>query len=672
MPLDIGYESQEDTATAEIYENLAEGMSADELTKIGNAVVQGFNDDVDSRSEWEERNEEWFKLAAQIYEKKSFPWQGAANVKFPLLTTAINGFAARAYPALVAGPNLVRGIVIGRDAMGTATEKAIRIGKHMSYQLLCEMEGWEDGQDKLCVVVALVGNCFKKTYYDTRLKQNVSDVVLPKDFVVNYYAKSVESAPRKTHILPYSRNDVVELTRSGYFLSDVEFGQPTAAEKFQELTEIQGVQAPQEDETTPFEFLEQHTYWDLDDDGYAEPVVITVERSQGKVARICKRYDENDVERNDKNEVIRIEADEHFTNYLFFPDPQSGIYGFGYGHTIGPINEASNTLLNQLIDAGTLNSMPCGWIGKGTKLKAGDSHFRPGEFKMAQMSGDDLRKSIVPLPTKDPSTVLFTLFEAMIGSGERLASVTDISSGEVPGQNTPAGVVATAVDQGAKVTNSVLKRMHRSFTKELRKLFKLNGKYLPDYVYFTPQDAQASMQGQPTKPELVFKGDYDSESVDVIPTADPNVSSDAQKMAKAQNLMGLAQMGTVNPQEVTKRILDAMNEPNIPALMQMPPPQPNPEFELKKYEIDKKYEVEMLKLQIEMKKAESSAQKDFAKSLETLQKAEKLSQETKHVDNNMQLQMVDRAHNQAKLHLEANQQAIEAKQNDERGSEGMA
>lgn len=672
MALDsLGFEQEATDTSTEVYENLAEGMDEEALKKIGNAVVQGFNDDVDSRSEWEERNEEWFKLAAQIYEKKSFPWQGAANVKFPLLTTAINSFAARAYPALVAGPNLVRGIVVGRDTMGTSTEKAIRIGKHMSYQLLYEMDGWEDGQDKLCVVVALVGNCFKKTYYDTRMKQNVSEVVLPKDLVVNYYAKSVESAPRKTHILAYSKNDVVELTRSGYF-RDVEYGQPTAQERFQELAEIQGIQAPQQDESTPYEFLEQHTYWDIDDDGYAEPVVITVEKTQGKVARICKRYDDDDVERNNNNEVIRIESEEHFTNYLFFPDPQSGVYGFGYGHTIGPINEASNTLLNQIIDAGTLATLPSGWIGKGTKMKAGDNHFRPGEWKMAQMAGDDLRKSIVPLPTKEPSNVLFTLFETMIGSGERLASVTDVSTGEVPGQNTPASVVATAVDQGAKVTNSVLKRMHRSFTKELRKLFKLNSKYLPDYVYFTPQDAQASTQGQPSKPELVYKGDYDEESVDVIPTADPNVSSDAQKMAKAQSLIALAQMGTVNPQEVTKRILDAMNEPNIAALMQMPPPAPNPEIELKKLEIQLTHQREMLALQIEAKKVDATGQKDFAKTLETLQKAEKLSQETKHVDTNMQLQMIDRAHNQAALHLEANQQAIEAQQNDQRGSGSVA
>lgn len=665
----MGVEAE--TPEGVVSENLAEGMDSEELAIIGKEVVEGFDEDLSSRSEWESRNEEWFKMAAQIYEKKSFPWPDAANVKYPLLTTAINSFSARAYPALVTGPNLVRGIVIGRDQMGMAMEKANRIGKHMSYQLLYEMEDWEDGQDKLCVVVALIGNCFKKTYYDTRKKRNVSEIVLPKDLVVNYYAKSIEDAPRKTHILPYGPNDVVELKRSKYFL-DVEFGQPTMDDRYGELTEIQGVHSPSRDDTTPYEFLEQHTYRDLDGDGYAEPVIITVERNSAKVARISKRYDEDDVERNDRNEVVRIESDEHFTNYLFFPDPQSGIYGFGYGSTIGPVNEAANTMLNQLIDAGTLSNLQGGFIGKGAKVKSGDLRFRPGEWKQAQISGDDLRKTIFPLPVKEPSNVLFTLFQALIGSGEKMASVTDIFTGEMPGQNTPATVVMTAVDQGTKVFNAVYKRLHRSFTKELRKLFYLNSKYLPDYVYFTPMDAQLGAQGQSSKPELVYKGDYDEEIIDVIPTADPAVAGDAQKLAKAQGLMGLVQMGAVNPQEAVHRILEAMNEPNIPALLQMPPPQPNPELELKKLELQLTHQREMLKLQIEAEKVKNTGQKDFAKSLETLQKADNLAKEGNTIGHRLHLDAVDRATAHENMMLQKEKLAQEAKQNAAGGSSGVA
>lgn len=646
---DMGVEAE---STEYVSENLAEGMPEEELGKIGREAIEGFDEDLNSRAEWESRNEEWFRMAAQIYEEKSTPWPKAANVKFPLLTTAINSFAARAYPALVAGPNLVRGIVIGRDRMGTAMDKANRIGKHMSYQLLYQMDNWEDGQDKLCVVVGLVGNCFKKTYYNVRKRKNESDVVLPKDLVVNYYAKSIEDAPRKTHILQYSKNDVVEMQRSGYF-KDVEFGQPNMGDRHGEDTEIQGVTSPNQDDSTPYEFLEQHTYRDLDGDGYAEPVIITVERESEKVARISKRYDEDDVERNDKGQVVRIEPEECFTNYIFFPDPQSGIYGFGYGSTIGPINASADTILNQLIDAGTLSTLQGGFVGKGAKMKSGDMKFRPGEWKMTQITGDDLRKVIFPLPVKEPSNVLFSLFQALIESGERLASVTNISTGEVPGQNTPATVVMNAVDQGAKVTNAIHKRMHRSFTKELRKLFYLNGKHMQDYEYFTPMDAQMGTQGQTVKPELVYKGDYDAELLDVIPTADPNVAGDAQKLAKAQGLMGLVQMGAVNVQESVGRILEAMNEPNIPALLQPNPPQQDPKIELEKQKAQWEHEREMFKLQIEMKKAEASGQKDFAKSLETLQKTDNLAKEGGYIGHRVHLEAVDRANKHEELQLKA-------------------
>jgi chaperonin GroES len=57
------------------------------------------------------RNEQWLKLATQVVEKKTYPWPNAANVKYPLLTTAAMQFAARAYPALVPGPRLVQGLV---------------------------------------------------------------------------------------------------------------------------------------------------------------------------------------------------------------------------------------------------------------------------------------------------------------------------------------------------------------------------------------------------------------------------------------------------------------------------------------------------------------------------------------------------------------------------------
>ena len=189
--------------------NIADGMDEDDLREIGREVVDGFDRDLDSRSEWEERLEESLKLAAQVSENKSFPWENAANVKYPLLTTAALQFASRAYPALIPGPNLVKGRVIGFDEDGSKMDQAIRVGKHMSYQLMEEMEDWEEDMDKLCIIIPIVGCAFKKTYYSPLKDRNISELVLAQDLVVDYYAKSLEDSTRITHRLYLNPRDEI-------------------------------------------------------------------------------------------------------------------------------------------------------------------------------------------------------------------------------------------------------------------------------------------------------------------------------------------------------------------------------------------------------------------------------------------------------------------------------
>ena len=95
--------------------NLAFDIDDDELTRLGRKVVEEFEIDLESRKAegWDERNEKAIKLAMQVKEEKTFPWPNAANIKYPLITTAAIQFAARAYPAIVDGWNVVKGKVLG-------------------------------------------------------------------------------------------------------------------------------------------------------------------------------------------------------------------------------------------------------------------------------------------------------------------------------------------------------------------------------------------------------------------------------------------------------------------------------------------------------------------------------------------------------------------------------
>lgn len=548
--------------------NIADGLDEKLLTEIGTAVYDGYQLDLRSKSSWDSQVDEWIKLAAQIKEEKSFPWPKAANVKYPLLSTAALQFQARAYPALVpADGKVVQMKIVGVDPQGMKAQKADKLAMHMNYQLLVDMKDWEEEMDRLLIMLPIVGCLFKKTYFDEIKKSNMSRLLGPKDLVVNYWATSLDGAYRKTEIIPMTKNQLKSLQTAEIY-SDVELPDVRTQPSLPTLPSPHGDNLPSvADATTPYVILEQHTYWDLDDDGYAEPYIITIEESSRKVLRIVARWDSDGIITNADGDLICIEAVEYYTKYGFIPNPDGGFYDVGFGHLLGPLNESANTIVNQLIDAGTLATLQGGFIGKGLRMKLGETRFSPGEWKAVNITGDDIKKQIFPLPIKEPSEVLFKLLGLVIESTKELASVAEIFVGKMPGQNTPATTTMASIEQGMKVFTAIYKRVYRSLAKEFKKVFRLNGLHQENL------DKAQHVLDMP-----ITIQDYDPKSYDVCPTADPTAVSSTQKLLKAQGLMELMPLGTINVMEVTKRILEAQEQSNIEALMQQPQPQPDPKM----------------------------------------------------------------------------------------------
>jgi len=630
-------------------DNLVEKFTDTDLNAISQVVREGYDSDVESRSDWEDKVEEWTNLALQVAETKMFPWPNAANVKYPLITTASLQFSARAYPALMPNMQPVRGRVIGMDLTGQKTERAIRVGKHMSYQLLEQMEDWEEEMDRLLFALPIVGCVFKKTYYDTVLERNVSEIVYPKELVVNYWTRTIEESTRITHVLKLTDNDVRERV-GGEIFSDWDYNKTTSSElKKNDTDEPLGQNKPEEeDDTLPYLFIEQCCYLDLDQDGYKEPYIVTVDLGSEKVARIVARFGESDVKYNQEGEVYHIKPINFYTKFSFIPSPDGGFYDIGFGVILGPINETINTLINQLLDAGTLSNMQAGFMSKGIRIKGGNTQFTPGEWKYVNTIGDDLRKGLLPLPVREPSQVLFSLLGMMVTAGEKLSSVTETMTGEIPGQNTKATVTMAAIEQGMKVFSSIYKRIHRSLGKEYRKLFTLNSIYLKDEEYFTILDI-----GQ-EKGAVTGKQDYAEADVDVIPASDPNVATEQQKLAKVQALGELLQLGTINPQEFTKRFLEATEQPNAEALMQMPPPQPSLEEKQFEDESMRKWkELELKELESNVKALLEIAQAEAAEPGTQMEQYKKqLDLMAQAVQHNQNYQQADQMHQQKMQHMD--------------------
>lgn len=545
--------------------NVAEKLDKKLLVTIGEEAKKGFEADLDSCYDWCMQCEDWLKLAKQTIEQKSYPWPGASNVKYPLLSTAAMQFAARAYPSLVPSDGkVVKARPIGKDEDGSKAEISEAVSLYMSYQLMYEMDGWEEDMDKLLIMLPILGTMFKKTYWDPIKEVNCSRIVLPHKLVVDYWSDSLCNAERISEIIEMSPRKVKERRMAKLWL-DVDLGEATTPEYKDN--------PPPRDATTPYEFVEQHTYLDLDDDGYREPYVVTFHRQSGTVVRIAPRFDDTTIHTNDDGELVQIEAIEYYTKFGFVPNPDGSFYDIGFGVLLGPINESVNTLINQLVDAGHMASLQSGFLGKGLRLRMGEQRFQPGEWKVINATSDDLKKQIVPLPAQAPAPVLLELMTALVTSGKELASVAEIFVGKMPGQNTPATTTMASIEQGMKVFTAVYKRVYRSLTEEFKKLFRLNS------IYLNPGQYQGII-GMSLDPS-----DFDQEQHRIYPGADPTAVSQTERLLKAQGLMELMPMvpGMLNPVEVVNRVLEAQEQPNRQALFMpqvaqsgqyQPPPDP--------------------------------------------------------------------------------------------------
>ena len=544
--------------------NIAEMLDEADLNTISYNVYKGFQADLESRSAWEKRTEDAMKLALQVAEAKSFPWPGASNVKFPLITIAALQFHARSYPVLINGETPVQCRVIGDDPTGAKDARAHRVAQFMSYQILEQDTTWESEMDRVLISQPIVGCAFKKSYFDPILKYNVSEHILAKDFVVNYWTKHLDTSPRITQIQYLSKNDIYERVARGLWC-EMKEGRPAAVPQSNMTlaqNKAQGMSAPDSiDDSTPYEILEQHTFIDFDGDGYAEPYIIWMRRDTKQVLRIVARYFDTSIERDEKGNVLSIQAESYFTKFPFIPSPDGGFYDLGFGSLLGPLNQSIDTLLNQLIDTGTMANTAGGFLSRGIKLRGGNYNFAPLEWKHVDTTGDDLRKGIMPLPVREPSQVLFTLLSMLINYGERIGGSVDILSGQNPGQNTAAETTRTMAEQGMKIFSGIFKRTYRSLKDEFRKLYRLNQLYLQGIENYN------SDQGQ----NFIDADDFSGPVSDVRPAADPNIVSDTQRIQQASALLQLASTTPgMNMYEVQKNYLRAMKVNNIEQILPDP------------------------------------------------------------------------------------------------------
>ena len=507
-------------------------LTDEELQKIGNKVKVGFDEDLRSSADWLADVKKVEELASLASKTKNTPLPNSANIKYPLITKACYEFSSRTYPEIIRDGKVVKGRVLGQDIMGTKAEQCERASEYMNYQLLVENEEWELELDRLLNQLSLVGFICKKTYFEPVRKQIKSEICEYKDLIINADVKNLADAPRISHVLHMRLNDLIEHANSEVFCS----------EPIDKL-----IEARSSDELDlPIDIIEQHTFLDLDNDHYLEPYIVTILKDTSEVLRIAPRFTQESIISAD-GELQYIDAIQLFTDYHFLVSPKGKFQSVGFGILMLHLNQTINTLLNQLVDAGQLANMQGGY--KDSRLKelgSGDSSFGTGEWKSVKaMQGITLKDGMLPISYKEPSQVLFQLLGLVIECAKDLSSSTEVMTGGGSADNAKTGAVMALQQQGLKIFTSIQRRIYRSLTNEYRKIFRLNALYLDPDKYFNVLDDR----------KAVKQKDFDVKNVDIIPVADPNLSSDMQRSTKIQTLMAVQQLPGIDPMKVSKLIL---------------------------------------------------------------------------------------------------------------------
>ncbi len=562
--------------------NLAEKQTAAIISDLTTKVLEGYKTDLASRQDWEALNLQIIDLAKLLVKKKVYAGEVVANVKYPIIINACIQFASRAYPELIKGNDIVKAKIVGNDPEGTKVARAKRICDFMSFQLSSHMDDWEEGVDQLLFSLPAIGCAFKKSYFDSIERKNISQLVFADDLVVNYFAESLERAPRITHRIYLYHNEIVERITSGVFskFDIASLGQATSDK------------TSDTDDETPHLFLEQHRWYDLDGDGYQEPYIVTVHLESQKLVRIAPRFATDGIIRKDKDgPIIKILPEQYFTRFIFMPSIDGGFYGMGFGSLLMSSNSAINTLINQLLDAGTLSNRQSGFLGRGLKLGRGQSlQIKSGEWKPVDVTGDDLRKNVFPMPVREPSNVLFQLLGLLIDSSKELASMTEILAGNSPGANVPAESVLALIEQGLQVYSAIHKRLYRAHYKEFLKIRRLNALYLDQMTYSNVLDDQ----------NAIVQSDFSSADFDIIPVSNPNSTTMMQRLLKAKAMLELRGQG-LNDMEIMRRYLLALEIEDVDTILSSGEENPAEQLTVQKLQS----EVEELTANIEKIKAET-------------------------------------------------------------------
>jgi hypothetical protein len=551
--LEITMTPEDDDTEEGFADNLAEYVSASVLQSLAGDLAGDIDNDKASRKEWEKSYVEGLKLLGLQMEERTEPWNGACGVFHPMITEAVVRFQAETITETFPARGPVRTKIVGKDSPETR-EKAANVEEDMNFELTENMVEFRAEHERMLWSLPATGSAFKKVYFDPSLGRQVSMFIPAEDIILPYGATDLDTCHRVTHVMRKTKNEIIKLQQSGFYLDDVELSDPT-----REQTEIQKAK----DKETGFSDLNDERYIllechvDLDLEGYEDedeegektgimlPYVVTIIKGTNDILSIRRNWKEDD--------DLKLKR-QHFVHYQYIPG--FGAYGFGLFHLIGGFAKSATSLMRQLVDAGTLSNLPGGLKSRGLRIKGDDTPIAPGEWRDVDIGSGNIRDNILPLPYKEPSATLYNLLNNIVEEGRRFASTSDMKVSDMSA-NAPVGTTLALLERQLKVMSAVQARVHFALKQELKLLKNLIRDYTdPDYTYDPEYGNRKAKQA-----------DYDL--VDVIPVSDPNAATMSQRVVQYQAVIQMAQMAPdiYNLPELHRGMLDVLGIKNAEKLV---------------------------------------------------------------------------------------------------------
>jgi hypothetical protein len=505
-------------------ENLAEVIDDDVLQSLAEELASDIDNDKGSRKDWEDTYKNGLTLLGLKYEERTEPWSGACGVFHPMITEAVVRFQAETITETFPASGPVRTKIIGKETP-KKKEAAVRVQEDMNYQLTEKMTEFRPEHERMLWSLPATGSAFKKVYFDPSLDRQISIFVPAEDILLPYGTTEIQTAPRVTHIMRKTENELIKLQVAGFY-RETDLGEP---QKFK--SEIQekkdketGFAATHDERYELYEVcvdLDLEGYEDVDDDGevtgIALPYVVTMLRGSNDILAIRRNWKEED--------PLKLKR-QHFVHYQYIPG--FGAYGFGLFHLIGGYAMSATSLMRQLVDAGTLSNLPGGLKSRGLRIKGDDTPIAPGEWRDVDIGSGGIRDNILPLPYKEPSATLYQLLGTIVEEGRRFAATADIQVSDMSA-NAPVGTTLAILERTLKVMSAVQARVHFAFKQELKLLAGIIRDYTPEEYDYEPEDG----------PPRAKYEDYSN--VDIVPVSDPNAATMSQRVVQYQAALQLAQ-----------------------------------------------------------------------------------------------------------------------------------